>query len=225
MSHRLIGHDIIDLTLVHLGISQSLLHGLQSRSEQIGVELLKASTGDGCVEVFIKKGVNLDMGLHAGGKSTLCLLAGFPEATHSAFVSTRIFLVFILKLLNKVVNHAVDKVLTSQVSVSGRRHNLENAVFNFQDGDIEASTSQVKYKDVMFSLLSTRHGSLLNTEICKPEESPPSNHNVAFVILPWPLNQRLSGISNETACFCEGNITWSCTVSLVIGNNFDLSLL
>ncbi|KAF4516979.1 hypothetical protein B566_EDAN005581 [Ephemera danica] len=35
----------------------------------------------------------------------------------------------------------------------------------------------------------------------------------------------LCSISNETLCVCEGNITRRCTVSLVIGNNFDLAVL
>ena len=50
--------------LVHFCIAQALLHRLHALAEEVHVELLKAGTCDGGVEVnTLKKGVNLNAGL------------------------------------------------------------------------------------------------------------------------------------------------------------------
>jgi len=48
-------HDVVDRRFVHLGVTQSLLHRLQSAAEQVGVQLLKPGTSDASVEVYAFK--------------------------------------------------------------------------------------------------------------------------------------------------------------------------
>jgi hypothetical protein len=47
--------------------------------------------------------------------------------------------VLALELGNKVADHAVVEVLTAQVSITSSRLDLENAILNGQDGDIEGT--------------------------------------------------------------------------------------
>ena len=44
-------HDVVDLRLVHLSVTQRLLHRLQRAAEKVGVQLLKTGAGDGGVEI------------------------------------------------------------------------------------------------------------------------------------------------------------------------------
>ena len=60
-----------------------------------------------------------------------------------------------LEFVCEVVDETVVEVLTTQVSVSSSRLNLEDTLFNGQEGDIECTTTQIEDKDVAlaFSLL------------------------------------------------------------------------
>lgn len=141
--------NVMDLALIHLGIPQGLLHGLEGSSKQVCIELFKTGSGDGSVEVhsFIER-INLNAGLGAAGEGALGALAGCAQATHSALIVANFLFELALELSNEVVNHAVVKVFTAQVSVAGCGLDLKDAVFNCQDGHIKSSASKVKNKHI-----------------------------------------------------------------------------
>jgi len=56
--------------------------------------------------------------------------------------------VFSLELLDEMVDQAVVEVLTTQVSVTGSRLDLEDAVLDGENGNIEGSAAQVEDQDV-----------------------------------------------------------------------------
>lgn len=142
-------HDVMNLSLVHLCVPESLFHRLQGASEQVSVELLKPGSGDGGVEVnsFIQR-VDLDAGLSAGGKGALGSFACSAQASDRPLVVTDVLLVLALELRDEVVHHAVVKVFSSQMRVSSSRFDLKDSVFNGQDGNVECSTSQVKDENI-----------------------------------------------------------------------------
>uniref|UniRef100_A0A8P4GCS2 Uncharacterized protein n=1 Tax=Dicentrarchus labrax TaxID=13489 RepID=A0A8P4GCS2_DICLA len=131
--------DVVDLRLVHFGVPQGFLHRLQRSPEQVGAQLLKASPGDGGVEVdALKQRINLDAGLGAGGQGSLGPLTSCAQPPQGSLVLADVLLVFPLEFLHKVVDHAVVKVFPAQVSVSGRGFDLKDTVFDGQDGHVEA---------------------------------------------------------------------------------------
>ena len=56
------------------------------------------------------------------------------------------------ELVNKVVNEAVVEVLTTQVSVTGGRLDLEDTLLNGKERDIESATTKIEDEDVALTL-------------------------------------------------------------------------
>merc|ERR1712164_120934 len=101
-------HDyFIHRTLVNLGVAENLLDWLEGATEQVGTEILEASTSDGGVEVdALKEGVDLEGCVGGGGQVALGTLTSCAKTTHGTWVGGEIFLVLALELLHKVVHHA-----------------------------------------------------------------------------------------------------------------------
>lgn len=145
-------HDVVDLPFVHLSVTQRLLHRVQGATEEVGIELFKASPGDGCVEInSLVQGVDLNAGLGAGGQGALCPLAGGAQTTHSSLVVTDVFLELALELSNEVVDHAVVEILSTQMSISSCGLHFKDTIFDGEDGHVESATAKVKDQDVSFS--------------------------------------------------------------------------
>src|SRR6202035_1931092 len=60
----------------------------------------------------------------------------------------RTFLVLALELLDKVINQSVIKVLSSQVSITGCSLDLENTLFDSQQGHIEGTSTKIEDENV-----------------------------------------------------------------------------
>jgi hypothetical protein len=141
--------DLVDGTLVQLGVLQHLLARVEARAEQVGAQLLETSTGDAGVEVdTLDQGVDFNSGLRSAGKRTLCALASSAETTKSTGVGGDVLLVLPLELLNEVVDKPVVEVLSSQVSISGSGLDLEDTTIDGQKRNIEGTTSQVEDQHV-----------------------------------------------------------------------------
>ena len=74
--------------------------------------------------------------------------------------STRIvgnvLLVLSLELLNKVVDHPVIEILSSQMGVTSGGFDLEDSVFDGQNGHIECSSTEVEKSARYVRLCSER---------------------------------------------------------------------
>lgn len=142
-------HNVVDLGLVQLGIPQSLLHGLQGAPEEVSIQLLKASPGDGGVEVnALIEGVNFNGSLCGGAERALGPLASCAQPPDGPLIVRDVLLVLALELRHEVVHHAIVKILAAQVSVSSSRFHFKDAILNRQNGYIKGATAQVKNEDI-----------------------------------------------------------------------------
>ena len=49
---------------------------------------------------------------------------------------------------NKVVDHSVVKIFSTQVGITSCGLDFKDSIFNSKDGDIEGTTTQIKNKDI-----------------------------------------------------------------------------
>mmetsp|Transcript_20197 Transcript_20197/g.58557 ORF Transcript_20197/g.58557 Transcript_20197/m.58557 type:complete len:686 (-) Transcript_20197:20-2077(-) len=144
-------HDLVDLALGNLGIAKDLLARVHALLEVVHAQILETGTGDGRVEIdTIKERVNLNVGLSAARKRTLGTFASSSETTKGALVAAHILAVATLEVLQEIVDHAVIKVLSTQVSISSSGLNLEDSFLNGQQGDIESTSTQVEDQNILF---------------------------------------------------------------------------
>lgn len=90
----------MDLALGELGIAHACLDGVHALPEQVHAELLKAGTGDGCVEVnTLVQSIDLQGGLSSGRQSALCSLCGGAQTAEGTGVVGDVLLVLPLEFL------------------------------------------------------------------------------------------------------------------------------
>ena len=106
--------------------------------------------------VSILESLDLDLDALLVGKRPLGLFDLSLEFTHGSLVAgnvgtARLALVF----LDKVVDDTVVEIFSSQVGVTGGREDLEDALFDREEGDIESTTTEIVDDDLRFGLASS----------------------------------------------------------------------
>ena len=93
------------------------------------------------------------MGLGGGREGALGALAGGTETAEGALVLAHVLAVAALEVLEEVVDHAVVEVLTAEVGVSGGGLDLEDALLDGKEGDVEGTSAEVEDEDVLLVAL------------------------------------------------------------------------
>jgi len=146
--------NVVNGLLLDLGVLEDLVDGLEAASEKLNVELLKLGTGDGAGKVdAIKERVNLNGGLGGGREVALCALAGGAETADGTGALAQVLLVLLLELTLKVLDHAVVKVLTTEVSVTSGGLDGEDARVDGEEGNIEGTATEIEDEDGALLLL------------------------------------------------------------------------
>ena len=123
--------DVVNVRLLQLGVLENLVNGLEGLLEEIAVQLLELGAGEGLGEVVaLEKRLNLDLGGLLGRESTLGLLNLALELRHGLGVLGDIDIVGLVVLLGEVADDTVIEILTTKVSVTSGRLDLENAVLD-----------------------------------------------------------------------------------------------
>merc|ERR1712072_1600721 len=130
--------------------------------EEVAAELLEARPGQRLGEVLaVEESLNLEAGLVRRGERALRLLDFLAELLQRALVLGHVLAGLLVEDLDEVLHDTLVEVLASQVRVAVGRHNLEDAVVDREERDIECAATQIVDKDVLLRLLvqAVRNGS------------------------------------------------------------------
>ena len=135
-------------------VGHSLAHGAHGGIHQVAGELIELSPGQGDIQVLGAGGVSGDIGqvnIAAGdaGELDLGLLGGLLQALHGNFIRGQVDAIGTLELADQVLHDALVEVVAAQAVVAGGGQDLDNAVVDLQDGDIEGAAAQVVDHDLL----------------------------------------------------------------------------
>ena len=147
-------HNLVDVGLLQAGVLEHLLHGLERVLEQVDVELLEAGARERLGEVLaVEERLDLDAGVELGGECALGLLDLAAQLLDGAVVLADVLAGLLLEELHEVLHDAVVEVLAAQVSVAVGGDDLEDAVVDGEEGDVEGAAAQVEHENVLLAVL------------------------------------------------------------------------
>ena len=121
-------------------LDQVVDQGLQLGAGQLDVEVLGAALVGGDE----RQG---DLGLGRGAELDLGLLGRLLEALQRQFVGAQVDALLLFELVGQVVDDPLVEVLAAQEGVAVGRLDLEDAVADLQDRDVEGAAAQVVDRD------------------------------------------------------------------------------
>jgi hypothetical protein len=150
--------DVLNLAGLEVGVLKGLAHGVNSAADERLNKRLELSTGHLEVDVLSTAGISsderkVDLSLERRRQLNLGLLSSLTNTLDSHAVVGKVEARLLLELLNNVAHKADIEVLTTKVGVTVRGLNLENTLLNFENGDIEGTTTKIVDGDNAVSLL------------------------------------------------------------------------
>merc|ERR1719191_1556138 len=146
--------DLVNLRLLQAGVVHHVLHRAEGLLEEVATELLEARASQGLGEVLaVEEGLNLEAGLVRRRERALRLLDFLAQLLESTLVLGHVLAALLVEDLDEVLHDALVEVLASQVRVAVGRHNLEDAVVDRKQRNVERATAKVVDKDVLLGLL------------------------------------------------------------------------
>jgi NAD-specific glutamate dehydrogenase len=125
--------------------------GFDTLLEVVHAEIFKAGTSNGRVEVnAIVQRVNFNVRLGGRRQSSLGPFAGSAETAERSLVVRNVLAVATLKVLHEKFYHAVIKVFSTQVGISGCGLDFKDSFLNGQQGHVECTSTQVENKNILF---------------------------------------------------------------------------
>lgn len=140
--------NLVDVLGLEVGILHGLADGLHSPGDERVYQLLKLGTSELRVDVLGSGSVGsdegkVDIGAGRAGKLNLGLLSSLTNTLDSHAVVVELDTLLLLELLNQVADEGDIEVLTTEMSVTVGGLDLEHAVLDLEDGDIESSTTKI----------------------------------------------------------------------------------
>lgn len=143
----------MDLVLGDVGSLEHALDGLHAILEVRHAKLLEFGSSKSLAEVFaLIETINLNGGLISSRKDSLGSLALGSESSQSSGVVLHLHTSLSLELSQAILNNLVVKVLTTQMGVTISGSNLEEAILNGKQRDIESTTTQIEDQDISLAL-------------------------------------------------------------------------
>ena len=136
----------------------ALRTGLPASFEEAVGELLELGAADGHRQVLGPGGIGrderqVDVGLGLERQVLLGLLGGFLEPLERHLVLAQVDPLLLLELVGDVVDQRLVPVVAAEVGVAVGREDLEDAVGDVEDRDVERAAAQVEDGDLLVLLL------------------------------------------------------------------------
>ena len=140
----------------------SVAHCLTNRAHgalyEVCSQFVELCTGQGQLEVLRAGSISgdirlVDGGLAHAGQLDLRLLSSFLQALHSHLVVRQVDAVGLLELVNHPVDDALVEVVAAEMGITSGGQNLQNALTDIQDGNIERTAAEVVYHDLLLGFL------------------------------------------------------------------------
>ena len=150
-------HDVVDLADGDAGVLDDVRERRLAAVEQVGRHLLELRAGDLLVQVQRALGARRDVrqvhrGLAGRGQLDLRLLRRLAQALHRHLVLGQVDAVPVLELGDQVVDDLLVPVVAAEVVVAGGGLDLDDAVADLQQRDVERATAEVEDQDRLLLL-------------------------------------------------------------------------
>ena len=150
--------DLGNVVGAQLGVGHGLTDRAHRGLDQMRGQLVELRAGQGDVHVLGAGGVRgdigqVDLGGGHAGELDLCLFRRFLQTLHGDLVLAQVDAVGLLELGDQVVDDALVEVVAAQMRVAGGGQNLDDAVADVQDGDVEGAAAQVVDHDLLLGFL------------------------------------------------------------------------
>ena len=147
-------NDLVDLRGREACVGHCLLDADTGLVDQVADQIIELRTADRHVEVLRAGSVHrderqIDVRLRHAGEVNLCLFGSFLQTLHCHFVGAQIDAVALLELIRDVVHEALVEVVAAQAVVARRCKNLEHAVADLKNGNIERAATEVVHEDLL----------------------------------------------------------------------------
>jgi hypothetical protein len=150
--------DLVDLVRRHARVLQALAHGRHRALQEVPHELLELRAAQLQVQVLGAGGVGgdegkVDLRLRGGGELHLGLLRRFLEPLEGHLVLAEVDALVLLELADDPLDDALVQVVAAEMGVPVRGLDLDHALADLQDGDVEGPAAEVVDRDRLVLLL------------------------------------------------------------------------
>ena len=150
--------DLGDIIRGKASVCHCLLHGANGRFDQMRGQLIELCTRQRHIQMLRARCVRGDIrqvdvrGGHAG-QLDLRLLGRFLQTLHRDLIVRQVNALCLLEFVHKVLHDALIEVVAAEVGVAVGGQNLDHAVADVQNGDIERAAAKVIDHDLLLGFL------------------------------------------------------------------------